>query len=514
MKNKVKVAITGVTGNMGEEVMRELVSSGVVEKFRVLLHKDKKKKVFLKKYADLIDKKNVEVLYDTLADENSCNGLVCGMDYVVNLAAVIPPHSDSDPQAAVECNEQGVNELVSAIERLPKENQPKLIHISTVALYGNRNEKHPYARVGDPLLVSPFDVYAVTKLRGEFRVLESSVEKWVVLRQTAMSHKNMLSDNMSDGLMFHTPFNAPLEWVTAHDSDRLIRKIIEKDSREEVEGFWKKVFNIGVPVSNRITGYETLEHGFQIIGGTTKQFFSPKDNATRSFHGVWFSDGQELEKLFGYQSQTEKDYWNEISNVHKVYKLGKLLPKRLIRRFTVGRLKSSKNAPQYWANNGEYAKLVAFFGGKENYDALPKKWNGVPVPEKFDYALDDYHIEHKPDGEITIDDLREYAKRHGGKLLTSYFSTGDIYAKLTWRTQDGEMFTATAYSVIRAGHWYSPVYEKFEWDFDRLAKKDEIFAQYWYDSHRKNENVKYYFDEQFRAHILPELTQTHDDTEL
>ena len=88
--------------------------------------------------------------------------------------------------------------------------------------------------------------------------------------------------------------------------------------------------------------------------------------------------------------------------------------------------------------------------------------------------------------------------------MTPYFKKGDIYAKLTWRTQDGEMFTATAYSVICAGHWYSPIYERFEWDFDRLAKKDKVFAQYWYDSHDVSENVKYYLDERFNAYVLIE----------
>ena len=494
---------------MGEEVMQELVESGVVAKYKVIICKDKKWKPFLKRYSKLIKDGAIEVIYGSLADTNICKYFVSDIDYVINLASVIPPHSDNDAVAAVECNEKGVNELVSAIEWLPKEKQPKLIHISTVALYGNRNEKHPYAQVGDPLLVSPFDVYAATKLRGEFRVLESSVKKWVVLRQTAMLHRNMLSDNMSDGLMFHTPFNAPLEWVTAKDSGRMIRKIIEKDSDSEVKGFWKRVFNVGAPASNQITGYETLDHGFEIIGGTAKQFFAPKDNATRNFHGVWFSDGRELEELFCYQSQTERDYWNEIAQLHKVYKLGKLLPKPLIRRFTVDRLKRNKNAPAYWAKSGDYAKLLAFFGGRKQYDALPKSWNGVHIPDRADYADDDYHDKQKPDGEVTIDDLREYAKLHGGKLVTSNFNSGDMYAKLVWQTQDGEMFTATAYTVIRAGHWYSPIYEKFEWDFDRLAKKDKIFAKYWYDSHAADENLKYSLDEQFIAYATPLSEQSN-----
>ena len=79
------------------------------------------------------------------------------------------------PELAIECNEKGVGVLLDVIERA--EPQPKLIHISTMALYGNRNEKHMWGRVGDPLLISPFDLYSLTKMRGEFKVLESGVKQ-------------------------------------------------------------------------------------------------------------------------------------------------------------------------------------------------------------------------------------------------------------------------------------------------------------------------------------------------
>ena len=42
---------------------------------------------------------------------------------------------------------------------------------------------------------------------------------------------------------------------------------------------------------------------------------------------------------------------------------------------------------------------------------------------------------------------------------------------------------------------------KYEWDFDRLSKKDEIYAQLWYDSHSKDEDHLYYFDENLEARM-------------
>ncbi len=202
------VAVTGVTGNMGQATLAELCKIDEIEKFKLLvLPNDKKRWKKLEKKLKIY-KSKFEVVYGNLADKVSCERLVEGARYVVGMAAVIPPLADQHPEWAIECNQIGIDTLVSVIENI-KENQPKFIHTSTLALYGNRNYIHPWARVGDPLLVSPFDVYSASKMRGEFRVLESDINSYAVIRQTAMLHRNMLSDNMNDGLMFHIGFIAP-----------------------------------------------------------------------------------------------------------------------------------------------------------------------------------------------------------------------------------------------------------------------------------------------------------------
>lgn len=511
----MQVAITGITGNMGQATLEQIVKLDFIDKFKFLvLPNDKRIKKLLKNYKNYKDR--FEIVYGNIAEKDKCQELVKGSDYVINLAAVIPPHSDQYPEKAVECNEVGVNVLVSAIEELSS--QPKYIHISTVALYGNRNYKHPWGQIGDPLLVSPYDIYSATKLRGEFRVLESKIANWVVLRQTAMLHKNMLSDNMSDGLMFHTCFNAPLEWATAHDSGVLIANILKKDISIDLSKiFWKKCFNIGGGQSNCITGYDTLNDGFKMIGGSAKDFFKPYYNATRNFHGMWFYDGKLLDDLFDYQTQTTDFYWKEIEKSHAYYKLGKLVPKCLISTFAIKRLFKSKNSPAYWAKHGDEAKLIAYFGGRKAYKELGKDWskfnllveNRDDKGEFIDYKalqkkenakLIDYNFDIDNYQNITIKDLQNVAIAHGGKLLSKVYN-GDLYEKLEWLTQDGEKFSASAFTVMKAGHWLNPIYHENVWDFDRLSKKDKIFAQIWYDSHDVNENNRYYFDDKFNAKI-------------
>jgi len=504
----MKVAITGVLGNMGLAVLEELSKLNEIEKIKMLVRSmDKRTKKLKKQYKKIANK--LEFIVGSISNDEACEKLVCNVDYVVNLAAVIPPLSDQCPKRAIECNEIGVDKLVYAIEKQAK--QPKFIHTSTVALYGNRNEKHLWVRVGDPLLVSPFDIYSVTKLRGEFRVLESNIQNFAILRQTAMLHNNMLQDNISDGLMFHTCFNAPLEWVTAHDSGVLIANILKQDNEKFLgKKFWGKCFNIG-NAKNRITGFETLSDGFKMIGGTAKDYYSPCTNATRNFHGVWFYDSDVLEKMFHFQSQSTEDFWNDFLKKHSYFKLGKIVPKKLIKKIFVDKLFKSPNAPAYWAKHNDKAKLFAYFGGENEFKKLTKDWNCFnllcenknengqfvdyqALKQKEQAKMIDYGCDL--DDKITLKDLQNVAKKHGGKLLSKEFN--ELSDKLEWENSDGVRFVARAYSVL-AGHWWNPTYLENCWDFDRLAKTDKIYSQIWYDSHSENEDKYYYMDENFET---------------
>ncbi len=505
------VAVTGATGNMGTYTVDEILKMPEVKKIRILGHKGKKTKEFIKKRRDLSQR--IDIVYGTIASEEDCLKLVSGADYVINMAAVIPPTSDKHPEAAIEANEKGPGALVNAIKAAG--GHPKLIHISTVGLYGNRNHIHPFGRVGDPLLISPFDLYALTKMRGEFTVLESGLENWAVIRQTAMLYDEMLMKNVSDGLMFHTCFNAPLEWTTGRDSGRLIANILRRDIKGELDekNFWKKCFNLGME-KNRITGYETLDDGFRLIGGSVEDFFRPDYNSMRNFHGLWFSDGWKLEELFRYQSETLKDFWDGVKKKNPVFGLAKLVPKKLIKKLVIDRLLGDSNSPYYWKKRGDRARMTAYFKGEEEFEKTPKSWNDFPLlckgrsPEgNIDY--DELRWKDTPlfygfdfdkdDSDIDINDLRSVAEAHGGRLLSDSFMTGDMYSPVRWETQDGEEFTANPYTVLRCGHWYNIAYRKYAWDFDRLSKKDKIFASAWYDSHDTDEDHFYYFDENFEA---------------
>ncbi len=507
-RNNMKIAITGVTGNMGTQVLNECLKIPDTQYKLLVFPKDKRIKDIKRRHKK--DLKRIEFVIGSIADKTVCERLIDGVSYVVNMAAVIPPLSDQRPERAIECNEKGADVLATAIEQANP--QPKLIHISTMALYGNRNEKHLWGRVGDPLLISPFDLYSLTKMRGEFRILESDIRHKAVIRQTAMLHDNMLSDNMSDGLMFHTCFNAPLEWSTAETSGLLIANILRQDIAQDLgDNFWGKVFNLGGGLANCVTGYDILDDGFEIIGGSVKNFFEPRFNATRNFHGLWFYDSHVLEDMFHYQTQTTVDFWNKFKKTHGILKAGKAVPKSWIKRLAIMSLFKSPNSAVYWYKHKDEAKMIAYFGGVSQYEKLGKKWDNFPLLKFGKYENGDSvdyealrnpknavlpDIGYDPEKEVKFETLKHIAELHGGKLLSN---SGNITDRLQWENQDGELFTARGTTVL-AGHWYNPSYKEYCWDFDRLAKADKIYAQIWYDSHDANEDNYYWYDDEFNAH--------------
>lgn len=508
---QVKVAMTGATGNMGRAAVSEILKLDYVY-LRILVKNDKEQRKMVNSWRKTYGAQ-LDVVYGDIADIEPCLELVSGVDYVFNLAGVIPPTADKYHEDAYRCNYIGAQNIVRAISH--EQNQPALVHISTVAIYGHRNYLHPWGRVGDPLLPSIYDSYAATKIKGEREVLDSELSKWAILRQTGILHEALLMDNISDGLMFHTCFNVPIEWVTAHDSGVLIRKIIERDTLGEVPEFWNKCYNIGGGDSCRITGYETFQNGFDIIGGSVESFMRPLWHSIRNFHCMWFEDSDDLQNLFHFQEDSVPAFWKQIAAKHKYYSLAKILPASLIRRMVIEPLLKDNNAPLRWVKEEDEGRIKAFFGCRDNIECMPTSWddyslickgkipNGdidyqemrdIKNVERLGYRLNHGYDESKPDAELDLDDIKKAALFRGGECISTTMKKGDLYTKLKWKCADGHIFEASPYTVLKAGHWCPVCSMPEPWDFDRLSKTNPFFAQIWYDCHAPAENRTYFFD--------------------
>ena len=235
-KNTITVALTGVTGAMGGEALYSLVSSAKNFNIRCIVYEAEKK---LPKFVKKIYKRHKDRIFmfkGDLARYEDCETLLDGADYLLHCAALIPPKSDHNPTGTYLSNYIGTKNLVDVLKNTGREDMP-FVHIATVAMYGHRAYPHMWGRVGDPVISSDYDCYSAYKLKAERYVLESGLKKFVSLRQTAVLHKYMFANNLKDGLMFHTSYNCPLEWVTDVDSGILLKNLVEADTDGKLDGF-------------------------------------------------------------------------------------------------------------------------------------------------------------------------------------------------------------------------------------------------------------------------------------
>ena len=518
----ITVAVTGADGAMGGEVVAHLLKSEFNFNLRLFIYnRTKKFRPFFKKLLKQ-GKGRITLVYGDLANYDEVAQLIDGSDYVIHCGAVIPPKADHNPENTFATNFTGTKNVVDAIEATGRKDQIKLVHISTVALYENRDYHHPWARMGDPVISSTYDYYSAAKIKGERYVLESELPHWVVLRQSAVYHKYFLANNMNDGLMFHTNWNAPFEWITDKDSGLMIQHLVEFDLAEKgkkLKGFWNQCYNIGGGKSCRETGYETFNYGFGLMGASAEKFFDPHWNIPMNFHGVWYTDTDVLDKWLEYRTESSADFWKRMEKQLWYYKLGAIVPAKLIRKLAIERLLKNSNAPQKWVKLGKEGRISAFFGGKTAYDNLPKTWDKYPVFAKgqtfegpVDYedyknekkakrfALDHGFDEKKKDSKIQLEDLKKAAEFRGGKVVSRTFKNGDVYSSIKWKCAEGHTFQSKPYSVLRAGFWCpicaepNPL-EGNKWAYGKLAAKSPFFAQVWYDTHSHEEdNLSYPID--------------------
>ena len=500
------VALTGTTGAMGGEVLLSLLQSPLNLRVRCIIF-DKEKTIpsfvknTLKKYED-----RVEAFKGDISRYNDCVRLIEGADYVVNCASLIPPKSDHDPDGTYKSNYVGTKNIVDAILADKRKNEIKLIHIATVALYGNRAYPHIWGRVGDPIISSDYDNYSRHKLKAEKYVLESGLQNFVSLRQTAVWHKYLVKNNMKDGLMFHTTWNCALEWVTDVDSGILIKNLIERDEEGKLTDFWNRIYNVGGGEECRRTGYEVFEDCFSLMGKSAKKFFRPNWNISRNFHGVWFYDSQELEDKLNFRTETGKDFWGRMGKKYYYYKLGKILPASLISAFAIKRLFKNTNAPMYWLKHNKEGRVKAFFGGREKYAHIPNKWEYYNLlcegkladGTEIDYAalkkvenakpylLDHGYDDSKPLDAITLEDLQSAAKFRSGKCLAKAYESADLHSKVLWKCRDGHEFALTPYTVLKGGYWCPHCCEPMPWKYGAISDIP-FYKQVYFDSHDLSE---------------------------
>ena len=290
MVTKKNILLTGATGTVGKEVLKQLLEKKAYNIIVFSTQKSKNKNFYSK------IKEKITVHYGSLEKEEDLQKITESIDVVIHLAAIIPPLADEKPEMARRVNSLGTKYLLSRLKELNK--NAFFMYSSSVSVYGDRLS-NPNIKVDDPLIASEGDEYGLTKIEAEKHIQNSGLN-WSIFRLSAiMGVKN----HKLSKLMFHMPLDTPMEIVTPSDTARVFVNAIEKKSI-----LIGKFFNLGGGEKCRLTYRELLEKSFDLYG-LGKLNFPPKTFAEKNFHCGYMVDSDKLEELLSFRTHTLDDYF-------------------------------------------------------------------------------------------------------------------------------------------------------------------------------------------------------------
>ena len=490
---KKTVALTGASGTMGFQGFLEFYSRKEQFHIRLLLRDSKKNR---KKFAKYLSDPAVEIVWGDLKCYEDVLKLVTGAGYVLHVGGMVSPAADYYPASTLKTNVTAAENIVRAVKAQPDPDSVKVVYIGTVAETGDRNPPVHWGRTGDPVQISVYDHYALSKVKAEAVFAESGLRHWVSLRQSGILYGDILKK--MEPIMYHVPMNAVLEWATVEDSGRLLVNVCGDDIPEK---FWRRFYNIGSGEGYRLTNFQFEDMLLRTIGlGGAKQLFEPNWFAARNFHGQFYYDSDVLEEYCHFRANipVEEYFRGLLKQVEFYFRLAFLgrpwAP--LLKKFW---MKSIAKTPVYgtlwWAEQRDEARMNAYYGGQEAFEKLPKRWEDFELlyPDTNTDSpqvrlLDHGYDESKPFEDLTLEDLRKAAAFRGGECLAE--ALPDLYTPIRWRSARGNEFMMSANLVLRGGHW-CPQELPWPWDYDTEAKINPFFAQVWYPGHDQNEQNGY-----------------------
>ncbi len=474
MSSARKVFLTGATGTMGWFVADELLRSGDgLELTALVLPGDRGRS----KLEALGAHGRLNVVAGDLTDFETVSRCVKGADEVVHVAALVSPAADAQPELAERVNVGSMENLLRALAQHGQLEHTRVIGIGSVAQTGSRPPPLHWGRVGDPMFPSVFDRYACSKIRAERLLVDSPVRRWLWLRQTAIAYPALVADVSGlDPILYHQPLDNCLEWVTARDSGRLIRRALLS---EQPDGFWNRVYNVGGGERFRCFSIDFTRDVFTALGlGDLRDWFEPQWFATGNFHGHWYLDSDELEERLGFRSQGYDDFLREVAAAVPAWRrwLTRLLPARA-RKAAMRRVARQDRGTLGWIERASAPELEAFYGAADGWKRAPS-WDDPRLkrPTSAPVRLSHGYDEGKPESALGPGDLAEAAHFRGGSLLSTDAVPGELRRALRWRCAFGHEFDGSAYLVLKAGHW-CPHCEAPPWRVASVAAKNPFFAQ-------------------------------------
>jgi nucleoside-diphosphate-sugar epimerase len=113
------------------------------------------------------------------------------------------PAVDNYSNKTIYTNVMTANSIVKAIKSQNYFHQIKVVYIGSITQTGDRNEPIHWGRTGDPIKISIYDHYAISKTIAETIFPESGLQYWVSRRQSGILDPNLFKNRDQLFFMFH-----------------------------------------------------------------------------------------------------------------------------------------------------------------------------------------------------------------------------------------------------------------------------------------------------------------------
>ncbi|NRA11208.1 MAG: NAD(P)-dependent oxidoreductase [Crocinitomicaceae bacterium] len=344
MTDKQNVLLTGGTGAIGLQLLKQMKSENRLDQMSVLVRDSKTNRKKLKQFGD-----ELTVHYGDITNIDSVKKAVKGQDVVIHLAALIPTVEDSNDELVTRVNVGGTENVVRSLEsECPN---AFLLFSSSVAIYGDRI-KGPDIKVTDPPKGLDHDNYSRTKVDAE-AIITSSKLNWSIFRLSAIMG---IGNHKVSGIMFDVPLETKFEIATVKDTANGF--ICALDKRDELN---HKIFNLAGGKQCQITYQEFMTKAFNSFG-MGKVNFHEFAFARQNFHCGYYQDSDDLEDILHFRSDTIETYFKRFrASVPGIQRIA-IIPFAAITKMYLQTL----SAPLKAYKKGDLEKIKFFFG---NIDA-------------------------------------------------------------------------------------------------------------------------------------------------
>jgi len=294
MKKK-NILLTGASGTIGKEILRELVSQTKEYELCLLVRPSRKNKKLFRSYKDIVD-----IIWGNVQNYEDVKKSVSNQEIIIHAAGVLPDIAMYEPELAKLTNIGGTNNIVNAVKAV--QTNPKIIFTSSAAVYG-KNLENPNIRISDPVDPNSPDIYTYTKIEAEKLIINSGMD-YCILRISYVTSVDMLKFRP---IMFHIPLDTHLEIIHVKDVAQVIVNALESDK------IWGQIFNLGGGKDCQITYRDNLSKYYEIMG-FGREFLPETAFTKKGYYGGVFEtqETQHLQNLLNYQHHTLQDFYNEV----------------------------------------------------------------------------------------------------------------------------------------------------------------------------------------------------------